>query len=89
MGYAPTSLAFPWMLGSRLSLEIAKRCGFQEAFGVALDYRRARDRRLPIPAFGRLKADWLPLLPGEGRASFISIAARKIGAFAKIQHLAH
>jgi peptidoglycan/xylan/chitin deacetylase (PgdA/CDA1 family) len=89
MGYAPTSLAYPWMLGSRLSLEVARRCGFHNAFGVALDYRRARDRRLPVPAFGRLKADWLPLLPGQGRASFISIAARKIGAFAKIQHLAH
>ena len=89
MGYAPTSLAYPWMLGSRLSLEVARRCGFQSAFGVALDYRRARDQRLPIPAFGRLKADWLPLLPGQGRASFISIAARKIGEFAKLQHLAH
>ncbi|MDB6087280.1 MAG: hypothetical protein JWN85_64 [Gammaproteobacteria bacterium] len=89
MGYAPTSLAYPWMLGSRHSLEVARHCGFHSAFGVALDYRRARDRRLPVPTFGRLKADWLPLLPGKGRASFISIAARKIGSFSKIQHLAH
>jgi hypothetical protein len=89
MGYAPTCLAYPWMLGSPLSLELARRCGFRDAFGVALDYRRARDPRLPIPAFGRLKADWLPLLPGKGRASFLSIAAKKIGAFSKIQHLAH
>ena len=89
MGYAPTSLAYPWMLGSPLSLELAGHCGFRNAFGVALDYRRARDRHLALPAFGRLKADWLPLLPGRGRASFLSIAAKKIGAFAKIQHLAH
>jgi Polysaccharide deacetylase len=89
MGYAPTSVAYPWMLGSPLSLELAQRSGFRNAFGVALDYRRARDPHLPIPAFGRLKADWLPLLPGKGRASFLSIAAKKIGSFAKIQHLAH
>jgi hypothetical protein len=89
VGYAPTSLAYPWKLGSRLSLELARRCGIRAAFGVALDYRHARDRHLPLPVFGRLKADWLPLLPGRGRASFFYIAARKIGAVAKIQHLAH
>ena len=78
LGYAPTSLAYPWMLGSRNSLELARRYGFRNAFGVALDYRRARHERLPFPVFGRLRSDWLPLLPGRGRASFLSIAARKL-----------
>jgi peptidoglycan/xylan/chitin deacetylase (PgdA/CDA1 family) len=78
LGYAPTSLAYPWMLGSRNSLELARHHGFRNAFGVALDYRRARHERLPLPAFGRLRSDWLPLLPGRGRASFLSIAARKL-----------
>src|SRR6185503_10177074 len=33
----PTSIAYPWMLGSRLSLELAQRHGLHTAFGVALD----------------------------------------------------
>jgi peptidoglycan/xylan/chitin deacetylase (PgdA/CDA1 family) len=78
LGYAPTSLAYPWMLGSRNSLQLARHYGFRNAFGVALDYRQSRHERLPLPVFGRLRADWLPLLPGRGRASFLSIAARKL-----------
>lgn len=89
LGYAPTSLAYPWMLGSRLSLTLAKRHGFQNAFGVALDYRRARRERLPLPVFGRLRSDWLTLLPGRGRASLLSIAARKLVRFSGSQPLAH
>lgn len=78
LGYAPTSLAYPWMLGSPHSLELAWQHGFRNAFGVALDYRRARHERLALPVFGRLRSDWLPLLPGRGRASFLSIAAGKL-----------
>jgi len=57
---------------------LAKHFGFRNAFGVALDYRRARRDNLPLPAFGRLRSDWLPLLPGRGRASFLAIAASKL-----------
>jgi peptidoglycan/xylan/chitin deacetylase (PgdA/CDA1 family) len=89
LGYAPTSLAYPWMLGSGDSLELASRHGFRSAFGVALDYRRARQSYLPIPVFGRLRSDWLPLLPGRGRASLLSIAARKLVRFSGSQPLAH
>ena len=89
LGYAPTSIAYPWMLGSRESLEIARRAGFRNAFGVALDYRRARRGGLALPVFGRLRSDWLPLLPGRGRASFLSIAARKLASFYGSQPLAH
>lgn len=89
LGYAPTSLAYPWMLGSRLSLRLARQHGFQNAFGVALDYRRARRQCLPLPVFGRLRSDWLSLLPGRGRASFLSIAARKLIRFGASQPLAH
>jgi peptidoglycan/xylan/chitin deacetylase (PgdA/CDA1 family) len=78
LGYGPTSLAYPWMLGSLNSLELARRHGFRNAFGVALDYRRVKHERLPLPVFGRLRSDWLPLLPGRGRASFLSIAAGKL-----------
>jgi peptidoglycan/xylan/chitin deacetylase (PgdA/CDA1 family) len=78
LGYAPAALAYPWMLGSRNSLDLARHYGFQNVFGVALDYRRARREALPLPVFGRLRSDWLPLLPGRGRASFLSIAARKL-----------
>jgi peptidoglycan/xylan/chitin deacetylase (PgdA/CDA1 family) len=89
LGYAPRYLAYPWMLGSDLSLTLAKSNGIHAAFGVALDYRRARNRHLPVRAFGRLKADWLRLLPGTGRASFLSIAGRKLTGLSRIQHLAH
>jgi peptidoglycan/xylan/chitin deacetylase (PgdA/CDA1 family) len=89
LGYAPTSLAYPWMLGSKLSLELAKRAGIQAAFGVALDYRAGRDRTLPMPVFGRLKSDWLRLLPGKGRSSMLSTIGRKISEFAQVQNLAH
>jgi peptidoglycan/xylan/chitin deacetylase (PgdA/CDA1 family) len=89
LGYAPTAIAYPWMLGSPRSLDLAKQAGFRNAFGVALDYRRARRGGLPLPAFGRLRSDWLPLLPGNGRASFLSLAARKLASFQGSQPLAH
>lgn len=89
LGYGPTSIAYPWMLGSRQSLELARRAGFRNAFGVGLDYRRARRGGLALPVFGRLRSDWLPLLPGRGRASFLSIAARKLAIFNGGQPLAH
>ena len=89
LGYAPTAIAYPWMLGSRESLDLARRAGFRHAFGVALDYRQARRGGLPLPVFGRLRSDWLPLLPGRGRASFLCIAARKLTTFSGRQPLAH
>lgn len=89
LGYAPTSLAYPWMLGSTESVDLAKKHGFRNVFGVALDYRRARRGRLPLPVFGRLRSDWLTLLPGRGRSSFVAIAARKLGRFCGSQPLAH
>jgi hypothetical protein len=89
LGYAPTYFAFPWMLGSPGSLELARRAGLRAAFGVALDYRAERARGLPIPVYGRLKCDWIRFLPGKGRASVIGALGRKFSQFSKIQHLAH
>jgi peptidoglycan/xylan/chitin deacetylase (PgdA/CDA1 family) len=88
LGYSPQYLAYPWMMGSPLSLELAQRFGLRGVFGVALDFRRAR-ANLPVRAFGRLKADWLRLLPGSGRTSLLSIAAGKVAGIARTQHLAH
>lgn len=86
----PTSIAYPWMLGSPLSLELAKRYGLHTAFGVALDYRAERRRaRLPLPVFGRLKCDWLQFLPGERRSNVLKAVGRKLSGIAKLQHLAH
>jgi peptidoglycan/xylan/chitin deacetylase (PgdA/CDA1 family) len=89
LGYAPAYLAYPWMLGSQLSLELAKRAGIRATFGVALDYGRARSPRLPVRTFGRLKNEWLHLLPGQGRSSLLSVAAQKIAGFSKTLPLAH
>ena len=86
----PTSIAYPWMLGSRLSLELASRHGLRTAFGVALDYRAERRRaRLPPPVFGRLKCDWLQFLPGQHRSNVLAAVGRKLSGIAKLQHLAH
>jgi peptidoglycan/xylan/chitin deacetylase (PgdA/CDA1 family) len=90
LGCAPTCIAYPWMLGSRFSLELARRHGLRTAFGVALDYRAERRRaRLPIPVYGRLKCDWLQFLPGRQRSNVFAAVGRKLSGFAKIQHLAH
>lgn len=90
LGCPPHSLAYPWMLGSHLSLECAKRFGIRSAFGVALDYDAERRRaHLPIPVFGRLKCDWVQFLPGRQRSSVLTAVRRKLSGFAKIQHLAH
>jgi peptidoglycan/xylan/chitin deacetylase (PgdA/CDA1 family) len=89
LGYEPKYLAYPWMLGSRYSMELARDFGMKAVFGVALDYRKARDRSLPLPVFGRLKADWLPLLPGRGRASLTNLLLRKVADLSKNQNLAH
>lgn len=90
LGCPPTCIAYPWMLGSRLSLELAKRHGLRSAFGVALDYRaERRSARLPLPVFGRLKCDWLQFLPGQRRSNVLKAVGRKLSGFAKLQHLAH
>jgi peptidoglycan/xylan/chitin deacetylase (PgdA/CDA1 family) len=90
LGVAPTCIAYPWMLGSRRSLELAKRHGLRSAFGVALDYRAERRRaHLPLPVFGRLKCDWLQFLPGRSRSSVLTAVGRKLSGIARLQHLAH
>jgi hypothetical protein len=90
LGYAPDCIAYPWHLGSTPSMQLARRSGFRVAFGVAMDYRAERHRsRLPLPAYGRLKADWLQFLPGKQRASILGAVRRKVAGFGTVQHLAH
>ncbi len=90
LGYAPYCIAYPWHLGSPLSLQLARRSGFTVAFGVAMDYGAERHRDLlPLPSYGRLKCDWLQFLPGKQRASILGAVRRKITGFDAVQHLAH
>ena len=89
LGFAPRYLAYPWMVGSDYSLQLARDFGMRAAFGVGLDYSRARTSGLPLPVFGRLKADWLRLLPGAGRTRLRDILTRKISGFGRDQNLAH
>lgn len=90
LGMRPRHLAFPWMLGSPLSLELAAGAGIQALFGVGLDFRRIRTLRGPLPAYGRLKGDWLRLLPGRGRLGFFRVVVGKSRRFfLDSQHLAH
>lgn len=91
LGFAPTAFAYPWALGSPLSLGLARRFGIRCAFGVATDFARARalSRAGPMPVFGRIKGDWLELLPGRNRARLLPVLARKVAGIADQQHLAH
>lgn len=90
LGVAPTCIAYPWMLGSRLSLDHAKKHGLRSAFGVALDYgSERRSAQLPLPVYGRLKCDWLQFLPGRRRSNVLTAVGRKLSGIAKLQHLAH
>ena len=91
LGFAPTAFAYPWMLGSPLSLQLARDFGIRCAFGVATDFGRARalSHRGPLPVFGRTKGEWLELLPGRNRARLLPVLARKMAGFAQQQHLAH
>lgn len=90
LGYEPHCIAYPWMLGSSLSLELARASGFKAAFGVALDYGAERRRAaLPIPVFARVKCDWLRCLPGERRAGVLGMVGRKLFGLNKLHNLAH
>lgn len=93
LGFAPTAMAYPWSLGSALSLRLARRFAIRWVFGAASDYRRARaiSRAAgePFHAFGRVKADWLELLPGSNRVHLLPVLARKLVGLAGQQHLAH
>ena len=91
LGRAPTAFAYPWALGSPLSLQLAWDFGFRCVFGVATDFRRARalSRRGPLTVHGRTKGEWLELLPGSNRARLLPLLARKVAGFGNQQHLAH
>lgn len=91
LGCAPTAFAYPWALGSPLSLQLAADFGIRCVFGVATDFGRARalSRQGPLTVCGRTKGEWLELLPGRNRARLLPLLARKLAGFGNQQHLAH
>jgi peptidoglycan/xylan/chitin deacetylase (PgdA/CDA1 family) len=89
LGKAPEFFAYPWMLGSGLSLRVAAEAGVRAVFGVGFDFRRARRLAAPVRGFGRLKGDWLRFLPGRGRRRLRDVVPEKVKAFLLSQHLAH
>lgn len=89
LGYAPRTLAYPWMLGTTRSVELARTHGFEAVFGVALDFRAERRGNLALPVYGRFKCDWLQFLPGRRRSNVFSAIGQKVREFAGAQHLAH
>jgi hypothetical protein len=91
LGCAPTAFAYPWVLGSPLSLQLAWDFGIRCVFGVATDFGRARalSRLGPLTVCGRTKGEWLELLPGRNRTRLLPLLARKAAEFANQQHLAH
>lgn len=89
LGFRPRYFAYPWMLGSRLSLDIAESKNIDAVFGVGIDYRASSKAAGNIPKFGRTKGDWLRFLPGTGRNSLRKVLPRKIMNFMASHHLAH
>jgi len=84
-----TYLAYPWMLGSALSLELARDAGIEAVFGVGIDFKRIERMAGPLPAFGRLKGEWLRFLPGKGRRRLYQVLPEKLEHIIRAQHLAH
>lgn len=89
LGVRPHYLAYPWQLGSTLSLELARAAGIEAVFGVGIDYRRAQRLRGPLPAASRTKGEWLRFLPGRGRRRLREVIPEKVRSFTRSQHLAH
>ena len=86
---SPCYFAFPWMLGSDISMKYAAEFGIEALFGVGLDYYRIKDQKGPLPAFYRIKGDWLRFLPGKGRQKWGDVLPEKMRSFLFSQHLAH
>ncbi len=89
LGVRSHYLAYPWQLGSTLSLELARAAGIEAVFGVGIDYRRAQQLRGPLPAASRIKGEWLRFLPGRGRRRLREVIPEKVRGFTRSQHLAH
>jgi hypothetical protein len=89
LGRSPEFFAYPWMLGSDLSLRFAAEAGMKAVFGVGFDFQRARRLAGPVRGFGRLKGDWLRFLPGRGRRSLRTVLPAKLKGLFRSQHLAH
>lgn len=89
LGRKPRYFAYPWMLGGAESLALLTDFGFEVAFGVGLDFGRARRESPPIRVYARYKSDWLRFLPGNGRRTLAEVVPRKIATFLRSQHFAH
>jgi len=89
VGRAPEFFAYPWMMGSDLSLRCAADAGIKAVFGVGLDFTRAQRLAGPLVGYGRLKGDWLRFLPGRGRRRLREVVPGKLARFLGSEHLAH
>jgi peptidoglycan/xylan/chitin deacetylase (PgdA/CDA1 family) len=89
LGRRPRYWGYPWMLGSGLSLELAAGAGIEAVFGVGIDFRRAERLRRPLPAFARLKGDWLRFLPGRRRRDLLQVLPGKLTHLIHPGHLSH
>jgi peptidoglycan/xylan/chitin deacetylase (PgdA/CDA1 family) len=89
VGRVPEFFAYPWMMGSDLSLRCAADAGIKAVFGVGLDFGRAQRLAGPLAGYGRLKGDWLRFLPGRGRRRLREVVPGKLARFLASEHLAH
>jgi hypothetical protein len=86
LGKPPGYFAYPWMLGSKFSMGLARERGMNAIFGVGLDFKRARTLKGPLPTFSRIKGDWLRFMPGRGRQDLRTVIVQKLKAIMHNQH---
>jgi hypothetical protein len=71
-------LAFPWAVGSKLAVHEAQNLGLQGCFWEKTDDKYVNEQGQNPLYFRRMGADFLHLLPGEGRESLVSMTIRKL-----------
>jgi len=71
-------LAFPWNTGSALAVSEAKDLGLRGCFWENTNVRYINERGQDPFYLRRMGRDFLPLLPGDGRDSILSLLATKL-----------
>lgn len=71
-------LAFPWNTGSALAVSEAKELGLRGCFWENPGGRYINEREQDPFYLRRMGHDFLPLLPGDGRDSLLSLLSKKL-----------
>ena len=71
-------LAYPWNVVGTTTLELLEECGYVSAYAGLTPHRRSSDDRKDLYQLARISGDFVPCLPGEGRAGLFPVLRQKI-----------